>query len=49
MVRVDSLAADVQPDRAAGSAEGLKGLFLAPGAPFSCAKSADIKVSPSVL
>ena len=44
MLRVDSLAADVQPDKTVFSTEGLKGLFIIPGAPFSCAKSFEIKV-----
>jgi hypothetical protein len=44
MLRVDSLAADHQPDKTVVSIEGLKGLFIVPGAPFSCAKSFEIKV-----
>ena len=44
MLRVDSLAADQQPDKTVVSIEGLKGLFIVPGAPFSCAKSFEIKV-----
>lgn len=44
MFRVDSLAADQQPDKTVVSIEGLKGLFIVPGAPFSCAKSFEIKV-----
>ncbi|KAK4026287.1 hypothetical protein OUZ56_015296 [Daphnia magna] len=43
MLRVDSLAADQQPDKTVASIEGLKGLFIVPGAPFSCAKSFEIK------
>lgn len=42
--RIDSLAADHQPDKAVFSMEGLKGLFIVPGAPFGCAKSFEIKV-----
>lgn len=45
MLRVDSLAADQQPDKTVASIEGLKGLFIVPGAPFSCAKSFEIKVA----
>lgn len=44
MLRVDSLAADHQPDKTVVSIEGLKGLFIVQGAPFSCAKSFEIKV-----
>ena len=47
MLRIDSLAADRQPDKTVVSMEGLKALFIVPGAPFSCAKSFDIKVKIS--
>jgi len=49
MLRIDSLAADRQPDKTVVSMEGLKALFIVPGAPFSCAKSFDIKVKISFL
>ncbi len=44
MLRIDSLAANRQPDKTVVSMEGIKALFIVPGAPFSCAKSFDIKV-----
>ena len=44
MLRVDSLVADKQPDKTVLSMEGIKGLFIVPGAPFSCTKSLDIQV-----
>lgn len=47
MLRIDSLAADQQPDKTVASIEGLKGLFIVPGAPFSCVKAFDIKVIPN--
>ena len=48
MLRIDSLAADQQPDKTVFSTEGLKALFIIPGAPFSCAKSFEIKVKELV-
>ena len=45
---IDSLAADQQPDKTVFSTEGLKALFIIPGAPFSCAKSFEIKVKELV-
>ena len=44
MLRIDSLAANQQPEKAVVSAEGIKALFIVPGAPFGCGKSFDIKV-----
>ena len=43
-LRIDSLVMERQPEKMLLTSEGIKGLFIVPGAPFSCAKSQEIKV-----
>ena len=41
-LRIDSLVMERQPEKMLLTSEGIKRLFIVPGAPYSCTKSQDI-------